>query len=63
MDKGRRNPGGRRGGKGGLIPLHTTMINEQEAILLINQVELHLRNIRTELNEAGRGLDRLRKGF
>ena len=39
------------------------MINDEEAIYLINQAELHLRNMRTELNEAGRVLDRIRRAF
>ena len=38
-------------------------IDNEEARLLINQAELHLRNIRTELNEAGRIMDYIRKAF
>lgn len=39
------------------------MIDSEEAVLLINQTELHLRNLRTELNEVGRALDRIRGAF
>ena len=39
------------------------MIDYEETILLINQAELHLRNVRAELNEVGRALDRIREAF
>ena len=38
-------------------------MDSEEVAFLINQAELHLRNIRTELNEAGRSLDAIRRAF
>lgn len=39
------------------------MISDKEMSMIINHVELHLRNARGELNEVGRGLDMLRMAF
>ena len=39
------------------------MIDNEEALLLLNQVELHLRNVRGELNELGHSIDAIRKAF
>ena len=39
------------------------MINEEEALAILEQAELHLRNARTELNEAGIALYRIRRAF
>lgn len=36
-------------------------MDEKEKLVWINNIELHARNIRTELNELGRGLDILRR--
>ena len=38
-------------------------MDTEEMGMLINQVELHLRNARGELNELGRSLDAIRRGF
>lgn len=39
------------------------MLNEEEVLLLINQAELHLRNARTEINEAGLVMYRIKRAF
>lgn len=38
-------------------------MDSEEVVFRLNQAELHLRNIRTELNEAGRSLDGIRRAF
>lgn len=38
-------------------------MDSEEMSILINQAELHLRNVRGELNEAGRALDAIRRAF
>lgn len=39
------------------------MIDPEEMSMLLNQAELHIRNLRGELNEVGRSLDAIRRAF
>lgn len=38
-------------------------MDNEEMSLLLNQAELHLRNVRGELNEVGRSIDAIRRIF
>lgn len=38
-------------------------MDNEEMSLLLNQAELHLRNVRGELNEVGRSIDAIRRAF
>jgi len=38
-------------------------MDDIEVMYLINQAELHLRNARTELAEAGRAINAIRRAF
>lgn len=38
-------------------------MDNKEIAMLLNQAELHIRNVRIELNEAGRALDRIRRAY
>lgn len=38
-------------------------MDSEEVSFLLNQAELHIRNLRGELNEVGRSLDAIRRAF